>query len=193
MKYCSACGGPVSWRIPPGDNRERHVCDRCQNVHYRNPRLVVGCVPVAGERILLCRRAIDPRRGYWTLPAGFLEVGETMLDGARRETWEEAHARVDEGPLYTMFDLPHIAQVHAFYLTQLVDAGFSAGAESLEVALFDEQSIPWRELAFPVIDLTLQWFFDDRRRGTFPAHFRTIRPEDWGRLDGPRPGGRPLA
>ncbi|MCG3171228.1 MAG: hypothetical protein CALGDGBN_02827 [Pseudomonadales bacterium] len=181
MKYCSSCGGEVSLRVPADDDRERHVCDRCNTVHYRNPRIVVGCLPVHGDLVLLCRRAIQPRRDYWTLPAGFMEIGETTLEGARRETWEEARARVEDESLYTIFDLPHISQVYMFYRARLAAPEFAAGPESLDVALFTEDAIPWRELAFPVVDLTLRRFFEDRRSGVFPTHCQTLRPADWSR------------
>ena len=127
------------------------------------------------------RRAIQPRRAYWTLPAGFMENGETTLEGARRETWEEARARVEGESLYTIFDLPHISQVYMFYLARLSAPEFAAGPESLEVALFDEDAIPWDELAFPVVNATLERFFADRRHGIFPVHNATLRPGDWGR------------
>ena len=182
MKYCSECGGPVSLRTPPGDDRERYVCDRCATVHYRNPRIVVGCLPVHGSQVLLCRRAIQPRRDYWTLPAGFMEIGESTLEGARRETWEEAHARVEDETLYTIFDLPHISQVYMFYLARLGAPEFTPGHESLDVALFSEDAIPWTELAFPVISLTLRRFFEDRCSGVFPIYRQTLLREDWSLL-----------
>lgn len=181
MKFCSSCGGVVSRRVPANDDRERHVCDSCETVHYQNPRIVAGCLPVFGEQVLLCRRAIQPRRDYWTLPAGFMENGETSLEGARRETWEEARARVEGESLYTIFDLPHIGQVYMFYLARLSAPEFAAGPESLEVALFDEDAIPWDALAFPVVNATLERFFADRRHGIFPVHSATLRPGDWGR------------
>ena len=167
MKFCSSCGGAV--------------CSQCGEIHYENPLNVVGTMPVYGEQVLLCRRAIQPRRDYWTLPAGFMENGETSLEGARRETWEEARARVEGESLYTIFDLPHISQVYMFYLARLSAPEFAAGPESLEVALFDEDAIPWHELAFPVVNATLERFFADRRHGIFPVHNATLRPGDWGR------------
>ncbi|MBU2331577.1 MAG: NUDIX hydrolase, partial [Gammaproteobacteria bacterium] len=161
MKYCNQCGDPVLVRVPDGDNRPRFVCDSCQTVHYQNPRIVAGCVPVWDDRVLLCRRAIEPRRGYWTLPAGFMENGETMQQAAERETLEEACARVRDLQLYTLFDLPHINQVYMFFRAELVDLDFCAGDESLEVKLFHQQDIPWSELAFPTIGRTLECFFAD--------------------------------
>ena len=169
-------------RIPEGDHLPRRICPACAAVHYENPRIVVGCVPEADDgRILICLRAIEPRRGYWTIPAGFMENGETTLEGARRETWEEARARVEDEALYTIFDLPHINQVYMFYLARLSPPEFAAGPESLEVALFEEDAIPWEELAFPVVNVTLERFFADRRHGVFPVHNATLRPGDWGR------------
>ncbi|NQD94444.1 NUDIX hydrolase [Pseudomonas sp. CrR25] len=182
MKFCSQCGSPVSQRIPAGDNRVRYVCEQCHTVHYQNPRIVAGCLPVWGEQVLLCRRAIEPRRGYWTLPAGFMENGETLEQAAARETQEEACARVRDLSLYTLFDLPHINQVYLFFRAELVDLDFAVGEESLEVQLFHERDIPWSELAFPTVGRTLECFFADRREQTYPvrneplealrAHFR---------------------
>lgn len=131
MKFCSVCGHEVIARIPPGDNRERFVCDQCGTIHYQNPRNVVGTVPVWGEQVLLCRRAIEPRYGYWTLPAGFMEMGETTAEAAARETLEEAGARVEVQTLFTLLNVPQVHQVHLFYLARLVDPGFEAGEESL--------------------------------------------------------------
>lgn len=168
MRFCSQCGHRVELRIPTGDDRERHVCVQCETIHYQNPRVIVGCLPVAGERILLCKRAIAPRLGYWTLPAGFLENGETTLAGAQRETWEEAHAQVNNAELYRIFDLPHINQIYMFYRGELIDNRFGAGTESLEVELFLPDEIPWPQLAFPVVVETLREYIADRARGEFP-------------------------
>lgn len=157
-------------RMPPGDNRVRACCDSCGAIHYVNPRVVVGTLPVWGERVLLCRRAIEPRRSYWTLPAGFLETGETTAAGAARETDEEAGARIVLGPLFTMLDVVHVHQVHLFYRADLLDTAFAPGEESLEVQLFDEAGIPWDELAFRTVSMTLRHFFEDRARGRFELH-----------------------
>lgn len=165
MNYCSHCGAPVELRIPAGDNRPRHVCSRCGTVHYQNPNVVVGCIPRWEDRILLCRRAIQPRYGLWTLPAGFLERGETTLAGAARETLEEANARVAVGRLYSLFNLPHIDQVYMLFDAELEDLDFGPGEESLEVALFAEADIPWDALAFPVVKETLKLYFADRAGG----------------------------
>lgn len=167
MKFCSACGHPVSYRIPEDDNRHRHVCDNCHTIHYQNPRIIAGCVPTVGDKILLCKRAIEPRKGYWTLPAGFMENGETTREGAQRETWEEACAQVDSLELYVMYDLPHISQVYMFYRGEVVDGKFGVGVESLDSALFSEEEIPWKELAFPVVGQTLKHFFADRKAGEY--------------------------
>jgi ADP-ribose pyrophosphatase YjhB (NUDIX family) len=181
MKFCSGCGHELARRVPENDDRERLVCDRCAVIHYQNPRMVVGCLPVWEERVLLCRRAIAPRHGYWTLPAGFLENSESTLEGALRETWEEARARVTGESLYTIFDLPHISQVYIFYRARLSAPEYAAGPESSAVELFAEHEIPWDRLAFPVINVTLERFFADRRRGVYPVHNTTLRPEDWRR------------
>jgi ADP-ribose pyrophosphatase YjhB (NUDIX family) len=166
MKFCSECSHPVALLIPEGDNRPRYVCAQCDAIHYQNPKLVVGSLPVweaDGElKVLLCKRAIEPRYGYWTLPAGFMENNETTAEAALRETEEEAGASVELGPLYTLINVSHAHQVHLFYLARLRDLGFAAGIESLEVQLFSERDIPWGELAFPTIRKTLELFFADR-------------------------------
>lgn len=175
MKFCSTCGQGVSLAIPDGDNRERHVCGDCGTIHYQNPKIVAGCLAVHEERVLLCRRAIPPREGYWTLPGGFLENGETIEEGAIRETLEEANARIVEPTLYTVFNLPHISQIHMFYLARLADTDFGPGIESLEVGLFGEDEIPWDALAFPVNGQTLEHYFSDRRSGQYPVRVMDIR------------------
>jgi len=174
MKFCSNCGTALSRRIPQGDNRERFVCDQCDTIHYQNPRVITGCLVTWEDRVLLCKRAIDPRSGLWTLPAGFLENGETTQQGAARETWEEARARVNASDLYTVFNLPHISQIYMFYRAELLDGSFAAGHETTEAALFSEADIPWDELAFPVIEKTLELFFRDRPRDQFPVHTHDI-------------------
>ncbi|WP_263145387.1 NUDIX hydrolase [Pseudomonas sp. RIT-PI-AD] len=176
MKFCSQCGGPVSQRIPAGDNRLRYICDACSLIHYQNPRIVAGCLPVWNGQVLLCRRAIEPRRGYWTLPAGFMENGETMAQAAARETLEEACARVEALELYTLFDLPHIDQVYLFFRAELADGAFACGEESLEVRLFAEEEIPWSELAFPTVGRTLECFFADRRTQRYPVRNEPLAP-----------------
>ena len=156
--------------VPAGDTHHRHVCGQCQTVHYTNPKVVVGCVPRWQEKVLLCRRAIEPRHGLWTLPAGFLENNETTIEGAIRETWEEAGARVRVVDLYALFNLPHVNQVYVMFLADLLAPEYQPGIESLAVELYDESEIPWDEIAFPVVEQTLKLFFDDRRRGRFGTH-----------------------
>ncbi len=170
MKFCSACGAPLRVAVPDGDNRPRHLCDGCGAVHYLNPKMVVGCIPEWDGRVLLCRRAIEPRYGLWTLPAGFMERGETVQQGAARETLEEAGARVEVGALYSLFNLPHIDQVYLLFRSRLADLDFRPGDESLEARLFTEAEIPWQQLAFPVVRETLRLYFQDRGRGGFGLH-----------------------
>ncbi len=167
MNFCSQCGTTVIVRIPPGDDKPRHVCDNCGTIHYKNPLMVIGAIPEWEDRILLCRRAIEPRLGFWTLPAGFMELGETTGAAAMRETLEEANARIELGSLYTMLSVPHANQVHIFYRAQLLDLDFGPGTESLEVALFREDEIPWDEIAFRTITITLEHFFADRKAGAY--------------------------
>lgn len=171
VNYCSHCGEKVVFRVPQGDNLPRHLCEACGAVHYLNPRLVIGSLPEWEDRILLCRRAIEPRRGFWTLPAGFMELGETAEQAALRETLEEANARVELSGLYTLLSVPHVDQVHLFYRAQLLDLDFSAGPESLEVSLFREAEIPWDEIAFRTVSTTLRHYLADRGSGNFV--FRT--------------------
>ncbi len=175
MKYCGDCGSPVELRIPAGDDRERYICLACGSIHYQNPKLVVGCVAEFGDRILLCRRAIEPRQGLWTLPAGFMENGETVEEAAVRETAEEAKARVEILSLFSVVSLPHISQVYMLFRGRLLDEDFGAGHETLEVRLFLERDIPWDELAFPSIAHTLDRYFEDRGKGDFQLHNLTLR------------------
>jgi ADP-ribose pyrophosphatase YjhB (NUDIX family) len=168
--YCPECGGRIELRIPQDDHRERHICTVCATIHYQNPKLIVGAIPEWQDgRILLCRRAIEPRHGLWTLPAGFMENGETTAAAAARETLEEANARVAIGDLYSMHNLPYINQVHLLYRAQLLDLDFFPGVESLEVELFTENDIPWDTLAFRPVKFTLQRYFSERKNGSF--HF----------------------
>ena len=175
MKYCSNCGSPVRSLIPPGDTLPRYVCDTCTTIHYQNPKIVVGCIPEWENKILLCRRAIEPRHGLWTLPAGFLENHETTIEGAVRETLEEANARVEIGMLYALYNIPHINQVYLLFRGRLLDLNFKPGAESLEVRLFDERQIPWEQLAFRTVRETLKAYFNDLRGGAFNFHFGDIQ------------------
>lgn len=170
MKFCSQCGAAVVFRVPEGDNRKRFLCESCGTIHYQNPRIITGCLAIWEDQVLLCKRSIQPRRGFWTLPAGFLENGETARAGAARETWEEAQAKVANTELYTMFSLPHISQIYLFYRAQLVDGVFAPGGETEAVSLFHEADVPWDELAFPVIRDTLQHYFRDRLDNHFNVH-----------------------
>lgn len=180
MKYCSACGHEVDYRIPLGDNRHRYVCPSCDTVHYQNPTVVAGCVAHWGDQVLLCRRAIEPRYGLWTLPAGFMENGESSHQAAAREAWEEANAVIENIKLYGVYNLIHINQVYLMFRGGLKDGVASAGEESLEVGLFREQDVPWQKLAFPVIRETLQRYFEERRHGRFAVHSGDIVREPGG-------------
>ena len=174
MKFCDQCGAPVQLSVPPGDHLPRYVCGACGSIHYRNPKIVVGCVPDHSGRILLCRRAIEPRRGYWTVPAGFMENNETMQQGAARESLEEAHAQVVVGSLLAVVHVLHAEQVHVFFRAQLPAASYAAGAESLEVELVAPDEIPWGDIAFPSTVFALQRYLEDRASGSEPHHFATI-------------------
>lgn len=170
MKFCSHCGAAVSLRIPAGDSLPRHVCQSCAAVHYQNPRMVVGCIPEWEDKILLCKRAIEPRHGFWTLPAGFLELGESVQTGAVRETLEEAESRVEIVSLYSCISVPRIHQVHVFFRARMLDMSFGPGTESLEVQLFSETEIPWGDLAFRTVTDTLRHYFADRAARQFGCH-----------------------
>jgi ADP-ribose pyrophosphatase YjhB (NUDIX family) len=174
VKFCSYCGQPVSLRIPEGDHLPRHVCEGCGAIHYQNPKLVVGCVPEHQGRILLCRRAIEPRRGYWTIPAGFMENGETTQEGARRESLEEAMADVEIGSLLAVVHVLHADQVHVTFRARLPEPTFGAGAESLDVVLCDEADVPWHDIAFRSVDFALRRYFEDRRQGIEGHHFTAL-------------------
>ncbi|MDR2000657.1 MAG: NUDIX hydrolase [Zoogloeaceae bacterium] len=176
MNYCSHCGAPTTARIPLGDHLPRRVCDRCGIIHYQNPRLIVGALPVWQDQILLCRRAIEPQRNKWTLPSGFMENGETVAEAALRETREEANASIELDEIYTMISVPQINQVHIVYRAVLRDLNFSSGEESLEVRLFGEHEIPWNDIAFRSIALTLRHYFEDRRAGSFRFHSGDLPP-----------------
>ncbi len=174
MKYCSECGATVTRKIPDGDNMPRHVCDSCQTIHYQNPRMVVGCVPEHEGRILLCKRAIEPRLGFWTIPAGFMENGETLEAAAIRETDEEAMARVDLGVLFAVVNVTHAHQVHFMFKARLLDGSYGAGHESLDARLFTEGEIPWGEIAFPSVELALRRYLEDREAGVDRLHLATV-------------------
>lgn len=174
IRHCRACGAPTQYRMPADDNRERAVCPSCGTVHYENPINVVGTVPVWGDKLLLCRRAIEPRKGLWTLPAGFLEIGETLEAGALRETEEEAGARATLDGLFTVLSVVRVAQVHLFYRARLLDADFAPGPETIEARLFAEAEVPWDQLAFRTVRETLLRWFADRERGAFGLHCADI-------------------
>ena len=174
MKFCANCAAPVVRRVPPGDSLPRYVCDQCGEIHYQNPRLVVGCIPEQDGKMLLCRRAIEPRYGYWTLPAGFMENGETTRQGALRETLEEAGARVELGAAFSMISVPRVNQVHLFFLSRVADLEVKPGAETLEIRLFDESEIPWQEIAFRTVAMTLRHWFADRAAGRHAFHVEDI-------------------
>ena len=174
MKYCSGCGEEVTHKIPEDDTRHRYVCPSCETIHYQNPNIVAGTIPVYEGKVLLCKRAIEPRYGFWTLPAGFMENQETTMEAAARETWEEAEAKVKLHSLYTVINVPQIDQVHMYFLATLIDGKFGVGTESLECRLFEEDEIPWDGLAFPTVKRTLKLYFEDRQHGEFSTHVSDI-------------------
>ena len=170
MNFCSECGARVSVKVPDGDNMPRHVCDECTTIHYQNPKLVVGCIVEYDQKILFCKRAIEPRYGLWTLPAGFMENAETTAEAAARETHEEANAEVEIIDLFSQISLPHINQIYMLYRARFSKVDFGPGSESLEVELLTEDEVPWSEMAFPVITENLKLYFEDRRTGHFSIH-----------------------
>ncbi|MCA0177311.1 MAG: NUDIX hydrolase [Proteobacteria bacterium] len=175
IRHCRNCGAAVQYRVPDDDNRPRAVCPVCATVHYENPLNVVGTVPVWEDgRVLLCRRAIEPRRGLWTLPAGFMELGETVAEGARRETDEEAGVAVELQGLYTVLNVVRAGQVHLFYRARLLADTWAPGPETLEAQLFAEAEIPWGDIAFRTVAYTLHRHFEDVRSGVFPVHVADI-------------------
>jgi len=182
MKFCTQCAAPLQLRVPEGDHRPRHVCEACGSIHYQNPKLVVGCVPEHEGRILLCRRAIEPRRGYWTVPAGFMENGETLQQAAARESQEEALADVTIGSLLAVVHVLHAEQVHVFFRASLPKGSYGVGAESLEVKLVARADIPWDEIAFPSTDFALRHYLEDRG-ALHEGHYYTTIDR--------RPGGAP--
>jgi ADP-ribose pyrophosphatase YjhB (NUDIX family) len=167
MNYCTHCGEGLIQKIPPDDDQLRHVCPACGRIHYQNPKLVAGCIPLWEDRILICRRAIEPRRGYWTLPAGYLENGETVAQGAARETREETGAEVVDLVPYRMYDIVHVHQVYFIFLAKLQAPTYRPTKESSEVRLIAEPQIPWDEIAFPVIQKALEDYCHDRSAGRF--------------------------
>jgi ADP-ribose pyrophosphatase YjhB (NUDIX family) len=171
IKHCRNCGASVVYRLPDdGDTRERAVCPACDTIHYENPLNVVGTVPHFGDRVLLCKRNIEPRWGKWTLPAGFMELGETTEQGAARETTEEAGAQFEMEGLITVMSVPRVGQVHLYYRAKLLSDVFDPGHETIEARLFTEDEIPWEEISFKTVRETLLRYFEDRRRGAFGVH-----------------------
>ena len=183
MEYCPNCAERVSMKIPEGDNRERHVCDSCGEIHYQNPKNVVGCLLEWQGKVLLCKRGIEPRYGYWTLPAGFMENHETVMEGAAREAREEACAESEELSLFGVYNLPRISQVYLMFSGRLKDGYAEAGEETLEVRLFDEKDIPWDDLAFPVVVESLQRFYERKQQRTQDVYLADIRSRPGSRMD----------
>ncbi|MFZ2267851.1 MAG: NUDIX hydrolase [Azonexus sp.] len=176
MRYCNHCGADVVFIVPAGDSLPRHVCATCGHIHYENPRLIVGCIASWEGRLLFCRRAIEPRLGFWTLPAGFMENGETTAAAAVRETAEEAGANVIIDAPFAMVSIAHINQVHLFYRAHLAAPEYAAGEESLEVELFDASQIPWPDIAFRSVTYALQRYLEDRTAGVFGFHETSLTP-----------------
>ena len=171
MNFCSHCGSDrLQLRVPESDNRQRIVCRNCQTIHYQNPKVVTGCLPVWGDQVLLCRRAIEPAYGLWNVPSGYLENGETVVEGAQREVREEAAAEVDIHYLITLYNLTKVNQVYLQFVGELVDGRYGIGPESLECRLFTESEIPWNEMAFTSSAYTLRAYFENRRNGTSVLH-----------------------
>ena len=178
MKFCSQCANPVTLKTPPSDNRQRYCCDACGAIHYQNPRNVVGTIPIWQDQILLCRRAIEPRMGFWTLPAGFMENDESVDEGAARETVEEAGANMiasETLKLFAIVDVPVVSQVHLFFLAPLSNNLLAPGIETLEARFFSENEIPWNDIAFQTVSQTLQWFFEARRTNDYRLRQSAIR------------------
>ncbi|HLQ86401.1 MAG TPA: NUDIX hydrolase [Salinisphaeraceae bacterium] len=182
MNYCPDCGALMEFAVPAGDDRKRNICTATGDIFYDNPRNIVGCIVRHEERILLCKRAIAPRLGFWTLPAGFLELGESLAAGAARETREEACAEVAIDGLFSLLSIPHIGQVHLYYSAQLQKPDFAAGQETAEVRLVTPQEIPWRQLAFPTVFRTLELYCAALAADQFELHEETIARDDWQRM-----------
>lgn len=177
MNFCSACGATVSLKIPEMEDRLRYVCDQCGMIHYQNPKIITGVVIESEQKILLCKRAIEPRYGFWTMPAGFMENGESTEQAAAREAYEEAGTVLTEMQLFAVVNIPYVNQVHVMYRAQLVNGEFAAGVESLEVKLFHEDEIPWADLAFSSVSKTLQCFLQDRQQKHWQVHNLVLTKE----------------
>jgi ADP-ribose pyrophosphatase YjhB (NUDIX family) len=174
MNFCTNCGGATAEKIPLGDHQVRRVCTQCGNIHYVNPKVICGALALWQDKVLLCRRAIEPRYGLWTLPAGYMELLETMEQGAARETREEAEAEVHIQQLYCMYNIPRIGQIYVLFKADLIEGQFGAGEETIESRLFSEDEIPWNDLAFPSVERTLRHYFEDRKSGIFTTHLETL-------------------
>lgn len=179
MKFCSECAHPVNYKIPEGDNRKRAVCSNCGTIHYVNPRIIAGTLPTFEDKILLCKRAIEPRKGYWTLPAGFMEQEESLEEGAARETLEEAGINITCGPMLSSISVPFISQVHIFFLAEMTSSEHATStSESLEVKLFDVKDLPWDDIAFPTVKKTLKHYLDDIEKGELNTRVFNIHPSE---------------
>ncbi|KJV44807.1 NUDIX hydrolase [Acinetobacter indicus] len=174
MNFCGTCGHKTTEKIPLGDHQLRRVCSHCGSIHYVNPKVICGALVLWEDQVLLCRRAIEPRYGLWTLPAGYMELFETMEQGAARETREEAEAEIEIEQLYCMYNIPRIGQIYVLFKAQLIEGQFGAGEETIESRLFSEDEIPWAELAFPSVEHTLRLYFEDRKNQHFPTHLETL-------------------
>lgn len=174
MNFCTNCGGTTAEKIPLGDHQVRRVCTQCSYIHYVNPKVICGALALWENKVLLCRRAIEPRYGLWTLPAGYMELFETMEQGAARETREEAEAEVEIQQLYCMYNIPRIGQIYVLFKADLIEGKFGAGEETIESRLFAEDEIPWNDLAFPSVERTLRHYFADRKIGNFSNHLETL-------------------
>lgn len=174
QSFCSECGHQLIQSTPPDDNRIRDICTNCGAIHYQNPRNVVGIVPIWNDEVLLCRRAIEPRKGYWTLPAGFMELGETTAQGAARENQEESGVNVEMQSLFTVIDVPSVNQVHLYYLAKVLDQQLNPGPETIEAQFFKLDAIPWQELSFRTVSTTLQHYINDRQANSFKVHQYSI-------------------
>jgi ADP-ribose/FAD diphosphatase len=180
IHFCSHCGHTVERRIPTGEDRERYVCPSCSTVHYQNPRMVVGCIIEHEGRLLICKRAIEPRYGFWTIPAGFMELGESAAQGAVRETFEEADARVEVIAPYAHFDIPYIGQAYIFYRARMLDPKHGAGSESLETRLALPDEIPWDDMAFAVVRVALKLYIEDMQSGVYRMHDGALHRDEKG-------------
>lgn len=171
MNFCSHCGfSQLRFTVPPGDNRARYVCQTCETVHYTNPKIVAGCLPVWEDKVLLAKRAIEPRRGYWNIPAGYLENKESAEAGALREVWEETQAKVTIEDVLAIYSIPRISQIYILFRGPMLTPDFGIGSESMEVKLFTEAEIPWRDIAFYSSKFALKHFFSDRKLGVHQTH-----------------------